>query len=74
MRRSPSIPECEGAMQHGSAVQPANAGPEFLVGRMRVDRRGERAHMPSEPLRQEQVPRGAVDIRDRRVAFMPSSA
>src|SRR5262245_49581864 len=34
---------------------------------MGIDSRGQRAHMPREPLRQEQVPRSSVDVRDRRV-------
>ncbi len=34
---------------------------------MGVDRGRERAHMPREPLRQEKVPRDAVEVRDCRV-------
>ena len=35
---------------------------------MSVNRRGQGAHMSRKPLRQEQVPRRPVYVRDRRVA------
>src|SRR2546426_805754 len=68
-RRVPEHPvtvACQRAMLW-SAGQPANARPQFLVARVRVDRRGEWRYMPREPLRQEQVARLPVDIRDRAV-------
>ena len=41
--------------------------PHFLITRMRVDRRRQRAHMPRKPLRQEKVPACPIHVCDRGV-------
>ncbi len=41
--------------------------PEFLIRGVCVDRCRQRAHMPREPLREEQIPRSPIDVRDRGV-------
>ena len=46
---------------------PSHPLPQFLIARMRVDGRRQRAHVPRESLREEQVPRSTVNVRDRRV-------
>jgi hypothetical protein len=46
-----------------SAAQSADLFPHFLVAGVRVDRRGQRAHVPREPLR----PARAVDVGHRGV-------
>ncbi len=52
----------------GSTRKPWHPLPQFLIGGMSVDGRRERAHMPCESLREEQIPRGPVDVRDRSMA------
>jgi hypothetical protein len=49
-----------------SAIQAAKLSPSILVTRVGINRR-QRAHVASEALRQEQVPRRPVDVGDRRV-------
>ena len=49
------------------APQPPHSLPQVFVRRVRVDDRGQRTRVSSEPLRQEKVPRSPVHIRDRRV-------
>ena len=63
-------PRSDGDYAHGRAStrKVLDALVQFLVGRVSVLDRGEWRRVPREPLRQEEVPRGAVDIRDRRVA------
>jgi len=51
-----------------SARQLPDLVKHLLVARMRVERGGQRTHRPRESLRQEEVPRGPVNVRDRRVA------
>jgi hypothetical protein len=41
---------------------------QFIVAGMCVNRRRERARVTGEPLREEEIPRGSVDVGDRRVA------
>ncbi len=41
--------------------------PKFLVTRVGVDRGRQRTHMPREPLRQEQISRTPIDVRDGRM-------
>ena len=48
-----------------STVQSPEAFPQFLIAGMRVNRRRQRTHMPREPLREEQLSRVPVDVRDR---------
>src|SRR5206468_1560249 len=50
-----------------STAQPPNPMEQLLVARVRVDRGCERADVPRESLRQEQVPRSPVDFRHGRV-------
>ncbi len=38
--------------------------PEFLITRVRVDRRRQRTHMSREPLGEKEIPRCSVDVRD----------
>ena len=46
------------------AGQASQLAPHLIITGMRVDRRRQRTRVPGEPLRQEQVPRPAVDARD----------
>ena len=50
------------AIRWGSASQPADSLEQLLVRGMRVHRCRQRTHVPGEPLRQEQVPAGPVDV------------
>jgi len=45
----------------------ADPGEQLLVGRVRVDHRRERGYVAGEPLGEEEVAGGAVDIRHRAV-------
>ena len=51
-----------------SAPQPCHGPHGVLVGRVGVDGCCQRAGVAGEPLRQEEIPRGPVDVRDCRVA------
>jgi hypothetical protein len=48
-------------------LEPADLGVQLLVAGMRVSNRRDRVRMPSEPLGQEEILRGPVDVRDGRV-------
>src|SRR5256885_17213083 len=50
------------------ALQVSNALEKLLVSRVGVGGRGQGARMPREALREVEVFRGAVDVRDRGVA------
>ena len=50
-------------LRRGSlAVEIADTPEQFIVGWARVDGCSERRHVPGEPPRKEQVPRGPVDV------------
>jgi len=57
-----------------SAAQAAYLAEQLVVAGVGIHGRGERVDMASEPLRQELVTGLPVDLRERGVALMPSSA